>query len=140
MDRPFEGEPLSNLRAMYDATTARMVQARYNLKQIADELGARFGDRFKAQLHNQGRDAGEETTLIDGYRVKMSVDKSVTWDQDMLRQLLVELPWDQAKEIITMKLSVGERTYARIVDDNLRGRLTGARTVAVKPPHIIFTD
>jgi len=140
MRKPYEGVDLDVLHTNWLEATAAFAKAKFDLHRIQDELAARYGDRFTATLHNQGRDYGESTQVLDGKKIKLKVDRVVSWDEERLRVLLTELPWEVARELITMKLSVTERAFSRITDPNLRGRIEGARTVHLKPVNVSFVD
>lgn len=139
-ERPLAGEPLAKLRTHFEAAQATIVRGKHDLRQVSEELALRYGERFKSLLAAQGREYGEHTVEEDGYRLKMVRDRVVAWDQDTLKRLMLELPWEAAQALITMKLSVLERTYKNITDPNIKGRIDGARTVDYKPVAITFGD
>jgi len=139
-ERPYASEPLAKLRSHFEAAQAAIVRAKHDIRLVNEELIERYGERFRALLHNQGREHGEHTVEEDGFRLKMVRDRAISWDQDKLKALMLELPWEAAEQIITMKLSVMERVYTRITDPNIKGRVDGARAVDYKPINVSFSE
>ena len=67
---------------------------------------------------------------------KAVIGKTVSYDNDKLLAIINSIPWDTAKTIFKIKLEVGERAFKAITDEDLKQRLTDARTVKYGEPKI----
>lgn len=118
-------EELANMKA-WQATVANAV---------ADRLGA----SAKAAYDQQNKQSGSMSLpLQDGIIAKVDIDKRVEWDSDKLLAVAQTLPWDRARSLFKMALSVPENTYKVLKDvaPDLAVKIDEARTVKYGLPKI----
>jgi regulator of replication initiation timing len=71
---------------------------------------------------------------------KSVITKSVGYDQDKLFAIANSIPWQQAQQVFKIKLDVSETTFKKLEDEDLKKRLTEARTVKYGEPKITLED
>lgn len=134
--------PTTNRRSiMYqDYSTKDLVAKR---EELADQVKA-FGNAIdqigEELIRRAGVDAqqiGTHNAEVDGFKVKVSVGKNVSWDQDALRDVYNRIVADDAdpSEFIEMKMTVSETKY-NAWPANWQAIFQPARTVNPTKPRV----
>ena len=108
-------------------------------------INTEIARRFSEQIENSMAAKCKMSTTLDvegGFKVKGSVSKTVTWDNDALQKIATGMGWDQVKHYFKIKFTVPEAIYNAVDpcadyvvghgDDeasaNLKAAMTTART------------
>lgn len=83
------------------------------LKAIDDHINATLGPRINEVREATGKLTGTVTVLIDGFEVKQTVAKKVTWDQAKMEEIINKIAsaGDDPKQWVKVEYKVGEREY-----------------------------
>ena len=124
----------------YDMNDQQLLQEKILLKQEIDRqkkkmeelnslLSARFFNDAHKDLQRQGKDFGTTTIFSEQEdKVKVSINKKVTWDQQALRDAFDSMDPEDARHYAKVTYAVEERKYTNappaIID-----KLQPARTV-----------
>ena len=110
-------------------------------KQMEDWLKGAVNLKYR-DLFNDLRDqAGKDTGIVhvkeDGFVISEEVPKKVTWDQDTLEELALELSveGEDPAEYIEANLTVQERKY-KAWPQSIQSKFDKARTLIPQRPRI----
>lgn len=83
------------------------------LKAIEAHINTILGPRFNEVREATGKLTGTATVLMDGFEVKQTVAKKVTWDQEILDEIVTKISdsGDDPRRWIKVEYKVGEREY-----------------------------
>lgn len=138
--RNFNESEVSMERNFYDMSDQELLQAKLSLKREIDrhkkkmeELNSYLNDRYfsiaREDLQRQGKDFGTTTVFSDQEdKVKVSIAKKVTWDQQALRDAFDSMDADDARHYAKVTYSVDERKYTN-APPAIVEKLQPARTV-----------
>jgi len=127
-------------RNFYDMNDQQLLQEKIFLKQEIDrqkkkmeELNGYLNERYfgiaRDDLQRQGKDFGTTTVFSDQEdKVKVSIAKKVTWDQQALRDAFDSMNSDDARHYAKVTYSVDERKYTN-APPAIVEKLQPARTV-----------
>lgn len=110
---------------------AKAAAAKQELKAYHDELKRRFEHKADNLFGDAQKLFGQITFEEDGIQLQAEIEKTVSWDSTKLLNTAAKLPWDQAKQIFKIELSVSEKTYSTLeaLNVDLFREVTAARTV-----------
>lgn len=131
------------LRSLYRDILTNVDSLKDQLASVLYALDARCGEELKRLFDLKGKATGDVTTEIEGVKIQYSIDKTIKWDEALLREAASLIPADKVEKIITAKLSVSEKTYGVLADilepDNpALSKINAARTVKLSEPKIAF--
>jgi len=124
----------------YDMSDHELLQAKLSIKREIDrhkkrmeELNGYLNERYfgiaRDDLQRQGKDFGTTTVFSDQEdKVKVSIAKKVTWDQQELRNAFDSMNSDDARHYAKVTYSVDERKYTN-APPAIVEKLQPARTV-----------
>jgi hypothetical protein len=100
---------------------------RGEIKDINDQLENAYLDAAKANLAGQGKDFGTTYVMAGNSRLKVVVNKKVTWDQEKLRDVLNSMAPEDARHYGKLTFAVEEAKY-KAAPPAVRAQLEGCRT------------
>jgi hypothetical protein len=121
--RNFNESEVSMDMNFYDMNDAQLLEAKIILKRQMDEhkskmeelnglLQARFFSVAREELQRQGKDFGTTTVFSEQEeKVKVSINKKVTWDQQLLREAFDSMNAEDARHYAKVNYGVEERKY-----------------------------
>jgi hypothetical protein len=127
-------------RNFYDMNDQQLLQEKIFLKQEIDRqkkkmeelnslLSARFFNSARDELQRQGKDFGTTSVFSEQEeKVKVSINKKVTWDQQALRDAFDSMDVEDARHYAKITYSVEERKYTN-APPAIVEKLQSARTV-----------
>ena len=127
-------------RNFYDMNDQQLLQEKIFLKQEIDRqkkkmeelnslLSARFFNSAREELQRQGKDFGTTSVFSEQEeKVKVSINKKVTWDQQALRDAFDSMDAEDARHYAKITYSVDERKYTN-APPAIVSKLQPARTV-----------
>ena len=105
-------------------------ELRIELKDVEEQLSDTFLPLAKDVLRANGKDFGTAQIAEGNHRLKVTVGKKVTWDQDKLRDTLNNMSPENAQHYGKLTFSVEERNFTA-APPAIKEELEGCRTVAV---------
>lgn len=121
---------LPQLREEIQNAEARAFAAKSDLDFLLNELNSRLSHEAATLFQNAGKQAGDITFITnDGVKLKASVSKTVSWDNDKLQVIASSMDWAAAQRIFDISFKVPEATFKAIPDVELVAKLEAARTV-----------
>ena len=124
----------------YDMNDQELLQAKVALKRDIDRqkkemeelntlLQARFFSEARDELQRDGKDFGTTTIFSEqDQKVKVAINKKVTWDQQALRDAFDSMDAEDARHYAKVTYSVDERNYTN-APPAIVAKLQPARTV-----------
>ena len=124
----------------YDMNDQELLQAKVALKYDIDRhkkkmeelnslLQARFFSEARNELQREGKDFGTTTIFSEqDQKVKVAINKKVTWDQQALRDAFDSMDAEDARHYAKVTYSVDERKYTN-APPGIVAKLQPARTV-----------
>jgi|TARA_R100000479_G_C6196340_1_gene133031 ABC-type sugar transport system ATPase subunit len=124
----------------YDMNDQELLQAKVALKRDIDRqkkemeelnslLQARFFSEARDELQRDGKDFGTTTIFSEqDQKVKVAINKKVTWDQQALRDAFDSMDAEDARHYAKVTYSVDERKYTN-APPAIVAKLQPARTV-----------
>ena len=124
----------------YDMNDQELLQAKVALKRDIDRqkkemeelnslLQARFFSEARDELQRDGKDFGTTTIFSEqDQKVKVAINKKVTWDQQALRDAFDSMDAEDARHYAKVTYSVDERKYTN-APPGIVAKLQPARTV-----------
>ena len=124
----------------YDMNDQELLQAKVALKRDIDRqkkemeelnslLQARFFSEARDELQRDGKDFGTTTIFSEqDQKVKVAINKKVTWDQQALRDAFDSMDAEDARHYAKITYSVDERKYTN-APPAIVAKLQPARTV-----------
>ena len=124
----------------YDMNDQELLQAKVALKYDIDRdkkkleelnalLQARFFSEARDELQREGKDFGTTTIFSEqDQKVKVAINKKVTWDQQALRDAFDSMDAEDARHYAKITYSVAERKYTN-APPAIVEKLQPARTV-----------
>jgi len=124
----------------YDMNDQELLQAKVALKRDIDRqkkemeelnslLQARFFSEARDELQREGKDFGTTTIFSEqDQKVKVAINKKVTWDQQALRDAFDSMDAEDARHYAKVTYSVDERKYTN-APPAIVAKLQPARTV-----------
>lgn len=117
---------LSELLSQLKEKEARV---KAEIQLVNDEIANRVSNEAAALFQAQEKTSGDVTFVVDGIKLKASVSKTVKWDDEKLKAIASDMPWEIAHRVFDISFKVPEATFKAIPDPELVARLTEARTV-----------
>ena len=105
-------------------------ELRLELKDVEEQLSDTFLPVAKDVLRANGKDFGTAQIAEGNHRLKVTVGKKVTWDQDKLRDALNNMSPENAQHYGKLTFAVEERKFTA-APPAIREELEECRTVAV---------
>ena len=105
-------------------------ELRLELKDVEEQLSDTFLPVAKDVLRANGKDFGTAQIAEGNHRLKVTVGKKVTWDQDKLRDTLNNMSPENAQHYGKLTFAVEERKFTA-APPAIREELEECRTVAV---------
>ena len=102
-------------------------QLRGEIKEINSQLEQSYLADAKANLAESGRDFGTAYVQDGNTRLKVVVNKKVTWDQDRLRDVLNSMAPDDARHYGKVTFAVEESKY-KAAPPAIKAKLEECRT------------
>jgi|TARA_R110001632_G_scaffold221669_1_gene352357 hypothetical protein len=103
---------------------------RIELKDVEEQLSDTFLPLAKDVLRSNGKDFGTAQIVEGNQRLKVTVGKKVSWDQDMLRDVLNTMSPEDAQHYGKLTFAVEERKFTA-APPAIRNELQDCRTVEV---------
>ena len=103
---------------------------RIELKDVEEQLSDTFLPLAKDVLRSNGKDFGTAQIAVGNQRLKVTVGKKVSWDQDMLRDVLNTMSPEDAQHYGKLTFAVEERKFTA-APPAIRNELQDCRTVEV---------
>lgn len=119
---------IADLMDLNDQITNLNSQAKDMRQKLDDGLNLRFAETVKANLRSQSKDTGTTRFMDSGFQIIAEVPKKVTWDSEMLSEIMRKMPLEKQKLIIKTVHSVEEKKYAELPHEDQMA-LKPARTV-----------
>jgi hypothetical protein len=94
-------------------------------------LAERYQNEARDRLSDEGKDYGTVTINEDGYKVKVTLSKKVTWDQEGLAIAFTEMNPDDARHFAKLTYSVEEKKY-NAAQPAIKAKLQEHRVVELK--------
>ena len=94
-------------------------------------LAERYQNEARDRLSEEGKDYGTVTINEDGYKVKVTLSKKVTWDQEGLAIAFTEMNPDDARHFAKLTYSVEEKKY-NAAQPAIKAKLQEHRGVELK--------
>ena len=138
--RNFNESEVSMAQNFYDMNDQELLQAKVALKRDIDRqkkemeelnslLQARFFSEARDELQRDGKDFGTTTIFSEqDQKVKVAINKKVTWDQQALRDAFDSMDAEDARHYAKVTYSVDERKYTN-APPAIVEKLQPARTV-----------
>lgn len=110
-------------------------------KQLETELLSSLDNQIKEQIGAKDYGCGTANVSGDGYKVKVMVNKKVTWDPDLLAEVFdkIQDSGDDPFEYIQRKLTVSETAYKNW-PSMIQKIFEPARTVEPAKPRITIEE
>ena len=105
-------------------------ELRIELKDVEEQLSDTFLPLAKDVLRANGKDFGTAQIAEGNHRLKVTVGKKVTWDQDKLRDTLNNMSPENAQHYGKLTFAVEERKFTA-APPAIKEELEECRTVAV---------
>lgn len=105
-------------------------ELRIELKDVEEQLSDTFLPVAKDVLRSNGKDFGTAQIVEGNQRLKVTVGKKVTWDQDKLRDVLNTMSPEDAQHYGKLTFAVEERKFTA-APPAIRNELQDCRTVEV---------
>jgi hypothetical protein len=105
-------------------------ELRIELKDVEEQLSDTFLPLAKDVLRANGKDFGTAQIAEGNHRLKVTVGKKVTWDQDKLRDTLNNMSPENAQHYGKITFAVEERNFTA-APPAIKEELEECRTVAV---------
>mgnify|MGYP001035822108 FL=1 len=103
-------------------------EMRLELKDVEEQLSDTFLPVAKDVLRSNGKDFGTAQITEGNQRLKVTVGKKVSWDQDMLRDKLNAMSPEDAHHYGKLTFAVEERKFTA-APPAIRSELEECRTV-----------
>ena len=127
MVEDYSDHSLPQLQAAISIAQDHIANHQDELKLMSVEIKRRFADPLMAQMAaNNARSATIES--LDGFKLKGSISKTVSWDSDALQKLAAEMDWAKAQHYFKIKFSVAEAMFKSVEPGKFKDALTDART------------
>ena len=97
---------------------------------MEEQLSDTFLPLAKDVLRSNGKDFGTDQIAVGNQRLKVTVGKKVSWDQDMLRDVLNTMSPEDAQHYGKLTFAVEERKFTA-APPAIRNELQDCRTIAV---------
>ena len=94
-------------------------------------LAERYQNDARDRLSDDGKDYGSVTINEDGYKIKVTLSKKVTWDQEGLAIAFTEMQPDDARHFAKLTYSVEEKKY-NAAQPSIKAKLQEHRVVELK--------
>ncbi len=94
-------------------------------------LAERYQNDARDRLGDDGKDYGSVTINEDGYKIKVTLSKKVTWDQEGLAIAFTEMQPDDARHFAKLTYSVEEKKY-NAAQPSIKAKLQEHRVVELK--------
>lgn len=130
---------LTELRDIIAANKAIIDAAKAKISEAEAGILAEHGKIFEAHLKESGLTHGQHSTEIDGVKLTFKISQRVDWDSNVLESIANTLPWEQVRRIMKIEFSVPEKNFKALEDNELKDRLTDARTVKYGNPTVSFS-
>ena len=105
-------------------------ELRIELKDVEEQLSDTFLPVAKEVLRSHGKDFGTAQVAHGNQRLKVTVGKKVSWDQDMLRDTLNTMSPEDAQHYGKLTFAVEERKFTA-APPAIRKELEDCRTVEI---------
>jgi hypothetical protein len=105
-------------------------EMRLELKDVEEQLSDTFLPVARDILRSHGKDFGTAQIAEGNQRLKVTVGKKVTWDQDKLRDTLNNMSPENAKHYGKLTFAVEERKFTA-APPAIKEELEECRTVQV---------
>ena len=105
-------------------------ELRIELKDVEEQLSDTFLPVAKDVLRANGKDFGTAQIAEGNHRLKVTVGKKVTWDQDKLRDALNNMSPENAQHYGKLTFAVEERNFTA-APPAIKEELEDCRTVSV---------
>jgi hypothetical protein len=123
----YSNQSLPQLQAAISIAKDHIAGHQADLNSIAFEIGRRFSDYLLAEM--EAKEARSTTIEApDGFKIKGSVSKTVSWDSSALQKLAAEMDWAKAQHYFRIKFSVAEAMFKSVEPGEFKDKLTDART------------
>jgi len=94
-------------------------------------LAERYQNTARDILVEKGLDYGSTTLNEDGFKIKVTMSKKVTWDQEGLAIAFTEMPPEDARHFAKLTYSVEEKKY-NAATPSIKSKLQEHRTVELR--------
>ena len=105
-------------------------EMRIELKDVEEQLSDTFLPVAKDVLRANGKDFGTAQIVEGNQKLKVTIGKKVTWDQDKLRNTLNNMSPENAQHYGKLTFAVEERNFTA-APPAIKEELEGCRTVEV---------
>lgn len=129
---------LADLREIIATNKAIIDSAKAKIEETNALIFERHGKLLETHLAEAGLNHGQHSVEIDGIKITMKITQKVDWDSNVLESIANTLPWEQVRRIMKIDFSVPEKNFKALQDDELKDRLTDARTVKYSNPTVII--
>lgn len=121
---------LTKIKDELEALEANIANSRLEREQLLDEVEDFFSKDFAAKQSQKSDSFGKVSVDHDGFKVSLTVPKSVSWDQVMLANLYdqIKAAGENPADYIDIKYSVSETKY-KAWPDKIKEAFNPARSV-----------
>tara|TARA_R110001599_G_scaffold182033_1_gene374949 strand:+ start:145 stop:585 length:441 start_codon:yes stop_codon:yes gene_type:complete len=106
-------------------------ETKAKISSLNDVLTERYHNTARDKLADEGKDYGSTTLNEDGYKIKVTLSKKVTWDQEGLSREFSEMNPEDARHFAKLSYSVEEKKY-NAAQPNIKSKLQTHRVVELR--------
>ena len=100
------------------------------VKDIDEKLSESYLPIARQKLSELGKDFGTTSVLVDNMKFKVKVNKKVTWDQEALKEVFINMSPENANHYAKITYHVEETKYNAATPD-VRDLLQTCRTTEI---------
>ena len=119
---------LSNIVERRNRIKDQIEVLKKELSVIDNTLIDMFENDAKTKLADKGQDFGDATIDSGDFKVKVSLKKKVTWNQEGLMEILDEMSVEEAKHFAKVSITVPEAKFNNATPE-IKAKLSQHRTV-----------
>lgn len=120
--------PASVLSDLQNKVLAQSDLLKKQIAALDAGITIKYAARVKSAYLEKGVDTGKAHIVDDGIGIELEIPKSVSWDQDGLRDELSKMEPETARHYGKIKFEVPEAKFSSAPPD-IKGKLDGLRTV-----------
>lgn len=118
---------LPQLQALISIEQDQITAHQKTLGRVSFEIGRRFFNPIMEQM--KAKEARSATIdAPDGYKIKGSVSKTVSWDSDGLQTIAGSMSWDEVKHYFKIKFTMAEAMFKALPPGEFKDKVTALRT------------
>lgn len=101
-----------DLADLCDQVSKLLSHAKELKEKLDDALNLRFSETIKDNLRRENKDTGTTKFIENGFQIVAEVPKKVTWDSQLMEEIIKTIPEAHRRDYIKTTYSIDERKYA----------------------------